>query len=244
MVRLGTVWMAMLGVWACALVPMPRGLAQDDSPPPAAPLVRSSSPATRSESGLAAGLEAWERGEMARQAAWQQQLVLDDQLRYRLGVPLGRTPLLGAVVPLAPGSSAWPLLPPDDRESRYAYGPPAPDRQVPRRFVFEPWPFIPGDLYGLPVVPTPAIHPIGQQELQTGPRRWESRPVYAGFSRQTEPAASGSKQSMSMDDPANGKRPAISERGASPDRRPKATPSRELDFPSNGSPRPKGPREY
>lgn len=44
--------------------------------------------------------------------------------------------------------------------------------------VFGPWPYLPGDIYGYRYYP-PTRQPIGQQQRQTGPNRWESRPVYA-----------------------------------------------------------------
>jgi len=44
--------------------------------------------------------------------------------------------------------------------------------------VFEPWPLVPGDIWGYPYYKT-VPQPIGQRQIQTGPRRWESHPVYA-----------------------------------------------------------------
>jgi hypothetical protein len=45
--------------------------------------------------------------------------------------------------------------------------------------VFEPWPYVPGDIYGYPYVPQPARQPIGRYEVQTSPTHWESHPAYA-----------------------------------------------------------------
>lgn len=44
--------------------------------------------------------------------------------------------------------------------------------------VFEPWPYVPGDIFGYRWY-NPAPQPVGRVELQTGPNRWESHPVYA-----------------------------------------------------------------
>jgi len=45
------------------------------------------------------------------------------------------------------------------------------------RNVFEPWPVIPGDIWGFPYYrATP--QPLGQRQTQTGPNRWESHPVW------------------------------------------------------------------
>jgi hypothetical protein len=43
--------------------------------------------------------------------------------------------------------------------------------------VFEPWPYVPGDIYGY-YFPPYVRQPIGQRQIQTGPTRWESHPVY------------------------------------------------------------------
>lgn len=42
---------------------------------------------------------------------------------------------------------------------------------------FEPWPYVPGDIWGYSYV-NPVPQPIGQRQVQTGPGRWESYPVY------------------------------------------------------------------
>ncbi len=43
---------------------------------------------------------------------------------------------------------------------------------------FEPWPRVPGDVWGYPVQ-RPIEQPIGHESLQTGPNRWLYRPLYA-----------------------------------------------------------------
>lgn len=46
------------------------------------------------------------------------------------------------------------------------------------RYFVEPWPFLPGDIYGYPLAEPPINQPIGQTEEQIGPDTWFSRPVY------------------------------------------------------------------
>jgi len=44
--------------------------------------------------------------------------------------------------------------------------------------IFQPWPYVPGDIWGYRWNST-VRQPIGRREIQTGPHRWESHPVYA-----------------------------------------------------------------
>lgn len=46
------------------------------------------------------------------------------------------------------------------------------------RGVFEPWPMVPGDIWGYPML-SPVRQSIGQRSYQAGPNRWISEPVYA-----------------------------------------------------------------
>ncbi len=47
--------------------------------------------------------------------------------------------------------------------------------------VFEPWPYVQGDIWGYPWYDR-VPQPIGRREIKTGPNRWESHPIYApGF---------------------------------------------------------------
>lgn len=43
---------------------------------------------------------------------------------------------------------------------------------------FEPWPFVPGDIWGYPS-PPPVEHPVGYRSEQVARDRWIYRPVYA-----------------------------------------------------------------
>ncbi|MCA9209036.1 MAG: hypothetical protein KDA55_11795 [Planctomycetales bacterium] len=56
--------------------------------------------------------------------------------------------------------------------------------------VFEPWPVVPGDIWGYPYVRT-VPQPIGRRQVQTGPDTWESYPIYAEpyLNSEEEPAA-------------------------------------------------------
>lgn len=44
--------------------------------------------------------------------------------------------------------------------------------------VFEPWPMIPGGIWGYPIL-NPIRQSVGQRSYQAGPDRWISEPVYA-----------------------------------------------------------------
>jgi hypothetical protein len=43
---------------------------------------------------------------------------------------------------------------------------------------FEPWPRVPGDIWGYPLA-RPVAQPIGHESVQTSPNRWIYRPLYA-----------------------------------------------------------------
>ena len=47
------------------------------------------------------------------------------------------------------------------------------------RYEAEPWPFLPGDIYGYPLAEPPVRQPVDQIEEQIGPNTWFSRPVYS-----------------------------------------------------------------
>jgi len=154
--------------------------------------------------GIQAGLDAFRLAEEKRQGAVSQQLFLNDQMRFWNGYPTSSTTYYGYLPPAAmaaygygppsPGYSyppyagygysfASPLLTRANLDYTYAYGagplwggygqgwggPMA---------VFQPWPYVPGNIYGYPAYYQPARQPIGQQQVQTGPNRWESHPVY------------------------------------------------------------------
>ncbi len=122
--------------------------------------------------GIQAGVDAFRLAEEKRQAAVADQLSLNDQTRFWNGYPTsGATIYYGYMSPAAavahgyapPGFAGWGGFGPG------AYGGPA---------GFEPWPYAAGRNWGYPYAYQPARQPIGQQQMQTGPNRWESHPVY------------------------------------------------------------------
>ncbi len=76
-------------------------------------------------------------------------------------------------------ASAWRY--PYSVDYRYAY----PGRRAARRAwsrhgypgVFEPWPLVPGDIYGYPYTPR-VEQPLGHKVIETGPNSYIYRPVY------------------------------------------------------------------
>jgi len=116
-------------------------------------LAQQVAPAPRPYDGIQAGLDAFRLAEERRQSAVALQSAMNAQFRY------------------------WP---PMNLDYAYAYGPggPAPIRSAPLPLtVFEPWPYVPGDIYGY-VWYNPVRQPVTQVQTQTGPNRWESHPVY------------------------------------------------------------------
>src|SRR5262245_37532114 len=144
------------------------------------------SPVARPYDGIQAGLDAFRLAEEKRQAAVADQLYLNDTMRFYAGYPTSRGQTIyygylssaamyayGFVRPPMAFSSldyayAYPVVPPWGAYSAWRGGP----------AVFTPWPYVPGDIYGYPMYYPPARQPIGQTQVQTGPNRWESHPVY------------------------------------------------------------------
>jgi hypothetical protein len=138
--------------------------------------------------GIQAGYDAYQLGEERRRANIEYQLYLNDQLKYWSGIPTSRGETIYYGVPgsFAAGfyGNAVPVVPPANLDFTYAFG-----RFGPRGWrafgpgwvgpqtVFEPWPYVPGDVWGYTYY-SPMRQPIGQQQIQTGPNRWESHPVY------------------------------------------------------------------
>jgi hypothetical protein len=120
--------------------------------------------------GFQASAESYAAAEAERQAAVQRQVQLNDALRWQAGFPP------------ANGVFYYPFLPSLDsiyaseRLDWFGYG--MSGRPAPGDDVFSPWPFVRGDLWSYRYVP-PSRQPIGRVEMQTGPNRWESRPIYA-----------------------------------------------------------------
>lgn len=127
--------------------------------------------------GLRAGEDAHQLAEEQRRLRVDDQLYLNDAMRFRAGWLPGDVVWYG----YAGGGAVYDL--------DYAHAqPPARPLGRGRRFaplryrwplvtVFEPWPYVPGDVYGYHFAPR-IRQPIGQRQVQTGPHRWESHPVY------------------------------------------------------------------
>jgi hypothetical protein len=132
--------------------------------------------------GLQAGQDAHALAEDQRQQRLNDQLYLNDAMRARYGW----TPSGGSVVWYGNAGAGYGQ--PVGIDYAYAYssnrllGRSARGLYIKRYWtppvsVFEPWPYIPGDIYGYSFPPF-VRQSIGQRQIQTGPNRWESHPVY------------------------------------------------------------------
>jgi hypothetical protein len=130
--------------------------------------------------GLKAGEEAYQQGEVQRQQRLNDQLYLNDAMRTRYGwFPSGGVVWYG--------NAGFGYGPPVGIDYAYAYssnrlfgrtrGLNVQRYWAPPLSVFEPWPYVPGDIYGYNYPPY-VRQSIGQRQIQTGPNRWESHPVY------------------------------------------------------------------
>jgi hypothetical protein len=137
--------------------------------------------------GIQAGLDAFRLAEEKRQVAVAQQLFLNDQMRFWNGYPTsrGETIYYGYPSPAAMYAYGFaaPSAPLANLDYAYAYGAGPLWGGFRRSWagplaVFQPWPYVPGDIYGYRAHYQPARQPIGQTQMQTGPNRWESHPVY------------------------------------------------------------------
>lgn len=128
---------------------------------------------SRPYDGIQAGLDAFRLAEERRQQAFAGQIAANDQVRAWAGLPTTRGVMLYYGTP--------PLA---DLDHAYAYGGPVVGGYLRERTwfgrtrtVFEPWPYVPGDIYGYRWE-QPVRQPIGQWQGQTGENRWESHPIY------------------------------------------------------------------
>lgn len=129
--------------------------------------------------GIQAGYDAYQLGEEKRQRNVGQQIYLNDRMRALT------TPLATYGYGYGPYPSTYGVMP-ASRDYAYAYGN-SPQRYYPGYntgysvrplTVFEPWPYVPGDIWGDFYTP-PLRQPVAQVQAQTGPNRWESHPVYS-----------------------------------------------------------------
>lgn len=122
--------------------------------------------------GAQASQDAYAFGEARRQRQIGQMILRQDQIRWYNGQP-----------PTGAGRYVYQFPP----SLSYAYATgrtgilsgDVPYNAWSRDDIFTPWPTVQGDIWGYwsnPAVP----QPIGQQQMQTGPNRWESHPVYRG----------------------------------------------------------------
>jgi hypothetical protein len=118
--------------------------------------------AVRPYDGIQAGLEAFRLAEEQRQGAVLQQLSMNDQLRFGNGYApnFGNSIYYGYMSPQALALYGF-------------WGPPDTGWTG-----FQPGPFLGGGLWGAGARYQAARQPIGQAQIQTGPNRWESHPVY------------------------------------------------------------------
>jgi hypothetical protein len=193
---------------ACVLCLLVAGAASAQSPPTVRPY-----------DGIQAGLDAFRLAEEQRQAAVAVQLGQNEAQRAWAGLPSARGSAIyygyPVAAPLAGRDYAYAY-------GAYAYGPP-------RYGVFEPWPLVPGDIYG-EVYVAPLRQPIGQWQGQTGPRRWESHPIY-------DPPLADFRPLPEVDSPHLERTPYAPPAVTTPTEAPPASP------PLPAAPR-RGPREY
>ena len=178
----------------------PAAAADDPAPPQAPPPQAAAQPQVepqfpRTYGPLDASREAYERGEARRRGAIQRQIELNDEMVWYSGHPgFERVPpgldtiyAYGHTYPGRPGPRATVRL------GHFGYyGYPA-TRPYPRCGagwfppwgVFEPWPLVPGDVWGYPYVDR-VEHPLGHKVIRTGPNGYIARPVYASDLEQRE----------------------------------------------------------
>src|SRR5438105_3953675 len=149
-------------------------------------LAQQAATVNRPYDGIQAGLDAFRINEEQRQATVGQQLFLNDQMRFWNGYPTSgaSTTYYGYLNPAAIQAYGYgaPLMTRANLDYLYGYG------TTPAwgawqagggpLAVFQPWPYIPGDIWGYRAYTQAARQPLGQQQIQTGPNRWESHPVY------------------------------------------------------------------
>ena len=139
-------------------------------------LVKAQSSAGRPYDGIDAGLDAYNRAEEQRRFTISQQRALNEDLRARSYLPPGPVAFYGPSSGYGYSSSSF----------GYSSRGPLGFRRYDEREIVRPivpavvWP---NRYYGINTYTypfkAPLRQPIGQQQTQTGPNRWESHPVYA-----------------------------------------------------------------
>jgi len=116
---------------------------------------------------LDAGRDAQLRGEAERQQAIGRQLAVQDSLAWYYSLP-GHWPYPPGLEAAYAGPRwrAPPILGPSRAYRHYSHYP-----------VFEPWAFVPGDIYGYPYF-NRVPQPLGHQIIAKGPNSYIYRPFY------------------------------------------------------------------
>jgi hypothetical protein len=161
---------ALFGAFCWALAVPAFGQESAERPQPGGtPLPEAVLPQSPGTYGLLeAGNDAYLRGEAARRDAIGRQLQTGADIAWYYGQPPGFPNLPGIEAAYAgPRWHAPPIFGPLRAYRLYNQGYP----------IFEPWPFVPGDIYGSPYfgrVP----QPLGHEVVRTGPDGYVYRPIY------------------------------------------------------------------
>ena len=186
-------------------------------------------PSYTSYGRVEAGWEAYQRAEAQRRQAIARQLQTIDSMVWYSGLPGYRYPPSLASIYANP----WGWSVASSRVIR-PYRHPFPAH---RFYVFadpfEPWPIVPGDIYGYPYVDR-VEQPVGHQVIVTGPGGYIYRPVYAW---ELAPNESGRASGVSPSRPAS---PPASAPVPPPPPTPALPPAEPLPVPPAQS----GPREF
>lgn len=172
-------------------------------PPPAAANPREEPQFPTSYGRLDASHDAYQRAEARRRRAIDRQIELNDEMVWYSGHPgydrvppgldtiyayghtEGRRPGRRRTVRLGFfGSLGYP-----HHLSHPRHGAP----WVAPWGVFEPWPFVPGDIWGYPYLDR-VEQPLGHKVIATGPNSYIARPVYASDVEEKDPPAAARQQ--------------------------------------------------
>ena len=125
-----------------------------------------------------ASRDAQERFERKRRGNIDRQLNLLEQMRWHSGLPYpGRWP---PSLDYIYGRGLGPVYRPGVNGAYRSYNPSFPD-------VFEPWPFVPGDIYGYGYLDQ-VEQPLGHKVIEAGPDRQITQPIYQRDLESPQPA--------------------------------------------------------
>lgn len=180
------------GFLVLATIVQGQELGLEERRPAASPPPRLEPALSDTYNSLDAGREAHQRGEARRRETIDAQVgIINELVWYNTWIrPYGLAPSLAA-------RYAYPYFHP------YRAG----WRRFPRRFsralraypgvygpVFEPWPWVPGDIWGYPFI-NRVEQPLGHKVIQTGPNSYIYRPVYPWDLQPAEGPESGPRSS-------------------------------------------------